>query len=45
MEVQDWLKSRYRWAMDNYERGGDMFVECWGSEEYLELLEDCRGAF
>lgn len=45
MEVKDWVKSRYKWAMENYERGGDMFVECWDEAEYLEALEDAGGDF
>ena len=27
-----------RWALANYERGADTMVECWPTDEYLDLL-------
>lgn len=29
-----------KWAVDNYEKGGDTFVECWEDSDYAAILED-----
>lgn len=32
------------WAIQNYERGADTFVECWVDQDYQDLL-DQEGSF
>ena len=44
-DVQQWIKSRKEWAMTNYERGGDVFVETWDDNEFQLLLQDARWNF
>ena len=38
--VDEKVAAMKKWAEDNYEKGGDSFVECWGREEYVELLTE-----
>ena len=28
------------WCVDNYENGADTMVECWGTEDYLDLIRE-----
>ena len=44
-DVRNWIKERKEWAMENYERGGDVFVECWDDDEFQLLLQDARWDF
>lgn len=29
------------WCLENYENGADTMVECWGDEDYKEMIEGC----
>lgn len=29
-----------QWCVDNYENGADTMVECWDTEDYLELIQE-----
>lgn len=33
-----------KWAMDNYNKGADTFVEAWGDEDFASLLDDNNGS-
>lgn len=32
-----------QYCLDNYEKGGSWFVECWGEHEWKEFYEKCIG--
>lgn len=32
-----------QYALDNYELGGHWVVECWSTEDYVGLLDECKG--
>jgi hypothetical protein len=36
--MNDEIKAMKQWCMDNYDRGADTMVECWGDEDYAELF-------
>jgi hypothetical protein len=38
------IKALEKWASDNYENGADYVIECWGDEDYINLLEK-EGSF
>lgn len=40
---EDNIKQLKAWCLENYENGADTMIECWGNEEYQELLDDCDG--
>ena len=30
-----------KWGMRNYNRGGDVFVECWSESDFDEYVAEC----
>jgi hypothetical protein len=32
------IKAMKQWCMDNYDKGADTMVECWGDSDYAELF-------
>jgi hypothetical protein len=29
------------WCLENYDKGADTMVECWDTEDYVELIQGC----
>lgn len=36
------IEQMQQWAIDNYSNGADTMAECWGREDYAELITDCN---
>jgi hypothetical protein len=36
--MNDEIKAMKQWCMDNYDKGADTMVECWGDEDYANLF-------
>jgi hypothetical protein len=36
--TQNEIAAMKQWCMDNYDKGADTMVECWGTEDYAELF-------
>lgn len=43
MERAAWVAECKAWALENYERGGDVFVECWETSQYEEVFDRANG--
>jgi hypothetical protein len=39
MDLTKMVADLKQWCIDNYEQGGDRMIECWGTDEYLKILE------
>jgi len=36
------IENMKHWCMENYERGGDVMVECWDDNEWFRYATDCE---
>lgn len=39
----DTIVEMTKWCLENYEKGADTMVECWGNGDYEDLIERCDG--
>jgi hypothetical protein len=37
-QIQTEITAMKQWCMDNYDKGADTMVECWGDHDYEELF-------
>ena len=36
--MNEQIKAMKQWCMDNYDKGADTMVECWGDHDYADLF-------
>lgn len=41
-QIQNEIEAMKQWCMDNYDKGADTMVECWGDENYADLFVQSR---
>ena len=37
-QIKTEIEAMKAWCMDNYDKGADTMVECWGDSDYAELF-------